>query len=99
MARFIISQDLLTTLRTWANLLRSLDFPGNIKGYEWEGEIVAGEVVSITHGLKVTPSRFVVTDCSIGSSPVIRADTPKATSQFFYVTSAGNFRGKLLILP
>lgn len=99
MARFSTSLDVLSTLRDWAVGLKKLTFSDNFAGYEWEGEIDAGETVKITHPLKVIPTRFVVTNAFLSSTPVIRPDSPTATVQFFYLTSASNFRGKVLILP
>lgn len=98
MARFSTSLDALGTLRDWAIGLKKLTFTDNFLGYEWSGSIEAGEVVKITHPLKVTPTRFIVTDIFEASTPVIRPDSPAATSQFFYLTSASNFRGKVLIM-
>jgi len=99
MAKFSIATDLLATIRNWSILLRNLTFADNFKGYEWEGSIVAGETVKITHPLKVIPTRFIVTDCEELSSPVSRPGIPKATVDFFYLTCSSNFRGKILILP
>lgn len=99
MARFTVFPDLIITLRNWSVLLRNLTFSDNFKGYEWTGEIVAGETKQITHPLKVVPTRFLTLDNIEGGLPVFRPGSPKATTDFFYVSCASNFRGKLLILP
>lgn len=101
MAKFIVGTDLINTLRSWTNLLRNLTFSDNFRGYEWEGEIEAGETVKITHPLKIIPSRFVITDVT-NSSPIIRPTTPKADNTFFYIkntATTSTFSGKILVLP
>lgn len=100
MAKFIVIDfDIIGTLRTWTNGLKNLSFADNFKGYEWEGEIPASEIVKITHPLKVIPTRFLVLDNFGGSTPLMRPDTPKADSQFFYLTCGSDFQGKVLIMP
>lgn len=98
MAKFGLLPDIRATLVNWVTALKNLSIE-NVKGYEWEGSFDAGEIVSITHPLKVVPTRFIITDCFLSSTPVIRPDTPAATAQYFYLTSASNFSGKVLILP
>ncbi len=101
MAKFSVGLDILNTLRTWTNLLRNLTFGDNFKGFEWEGTITAGEVMKITHNLKVTPTRFVITS-SKGTCLVVQSATNKATAEFFYIentASSSAFIGKVLILP
>ena len=101
MAKFSLRDDILGTLRTWLTELRNLTFSDNFKGYEWEGDITAGETVKITHSLKVIPTRFLVTQAK-GNNLLIMSDTPRATSDFFYITNTATtttFNGKVLILP
>lgn len=100
MAKFSVTEDILSTLKTWTNLLRNLTLGDNFSGYEWEGEITAGETKKIFHGLKVTPTKFLITHCR-GTNNVTEGDLPH-TDQFFYVknrASTSTFQGNILILP
>ena len=99
MARFTIGGDVIGSIRTWATLLRNLTFGDNFKSFEWSGEIVAGQTVTITHPLKVVPTRFIVLDSVDGASPVFRPSENTPTSDFFYLSCASAFKGKVLILP
>lgn len=99
MAKFSVLQGIPNTLKSWANLLRSLTFSENFRGYEWQGSFLAGETVKITHDLKVIPNRFIVVDSRESGAPVTRPALPKATADFFYITSVSDFDGRVLILP
>lgn len=100
MAKFSVTEEITTTLKTWTNLLRNLSFEDNFKVFEWEGEIEAGQTMKIFHDLKVTPTQFLITH-SRGTQNVTEGDTPH-TDQFFYVknrASTSTFIGTILILP
>lgn len=102
MSQFAILSSIESTLKRWAILLtKGLTFEDNFKGYEWEGEIPAGEEKRITHDLGVVPTRFLVTDAR-GATTISRSATKNPTDSFFYVqntNSTDTFKGKILILP
>lgn len=101
MAKFSVNNSsIIEVLRTWAGLLRGLTFGENFKGYEWSGEIDAGETVKITHGLKVIPTRFIVLSSRLVNT-IIKSETA-TTVDFIYLknnASTSTFTGKILILP
>lgn len=100
MAKFVVGKVIEDTLSTWSNLLGKLTFKENFIGYEWEGEIAAGEEKKITHTLKVVPTRFLVTEAR--ESNLLASGFTRHTTDFFYVKNRGTtstFIGKLLILP
>lgn len=101
MAKFSVTPiDIMMLLKGWAVGLRNLNFTDNFRGYEWEGDIEAGQEVRLTHGLGVIPTRFILTDMQ-GVGTIVRGDV-KATTQFFYVkniAASSTFRGKILVLP
>lgn len=100
MAKFSPGYDFLATFKSWAVGLKNLTFIENFRGFEWSGEIEAGETQKITHNLKVIPTRFLVIDAQ-GTNNIVRGSAA-ATSTYFYVknqASSSTFTGKILILP
>lgn len=100
MAKFSVLISPYETLRQWVSALRNLSFRDNFTGYEWTGEILPGEEKAITHGLKVIPTRFILTDAQ-GTNLIIRGDTKPTATHFFVtnVASSSTFKGKILVMP
>lgn len=101
MAKFnLYDLDIIASLKGWVIGLRNLSFEDNFKGYEWEGEIEAGEEVKIQHNLKVIPTRFIITDAT-GVGTIVRG-SERATITYFYLQNTATnttFKGKILIMP
>lgn len=100
MAKFTVGISLFKTLQDWVIKLRGLTFKENFAGYEWSGEIEPGEEVRISHGLKETPTRFIITQAK-GTCLLVMGET-KATNVHFYVkniASSTTFTGKIFIMP
>lgn len=102
MASFPLLSSIEATLRRWsASLAGGLTFSDNFIGFEWEGQINAGEEIKITHDLELVPTRFLVT-YSDGVNTLVRGPSKRATGKFFYIkniATSGMFSGKILILP
>lgn len=99
MANFGVTDDVLTTLKTWVVRLRQLTFGDNFRCFEWEGTLAAGKETTITHDLKVTPTRFLVLS---GEPALIKQGSGDTDAQFFSIKNVGStsdFTGKVLILP
>lgn len=100
MALFTLDKTVESTLSIWLTNLKNLSFFDNFRGYEWEGSILAGETKKIAHNLKVTPTRFVVTEAKDASTIIKGA--PSASPDTFYLKNASStstFTGKVLLLP
>lgn len=99
MAKFRALTNLLQTLKDWEIGLKNLSVE-NVKGYEWEGEILPTEEVQITHTLKLIPTRFIITEAN-GTNSIVKGEQP-ATTDHFYLKNIGlgeTFTGRVLIMP
>jgi len=99
-AKFTLGRVIEDTLSTWGNLLGKLTFSDNFLGYEWTGEIAAGEEKRITHSLEVIPTRFLVLESK--QTNLLAGGFTRNTREFFYLKNRGTtatFTGKVLILP
>lgn len=99
MAKISIFGSIERTLQAWMTNLKNLTFGDNFQSFEWEGIILSGQQMQITHNLKVKPTRFLVLDIRGGT---INRGSKPATQQFFYVENthvSEDFTGKILIMP
>lgn len=61
------ANEVRKAMESLQQILLTLNFKDNFRGYQWEGSIAASTEISVAHRLGVVPSGYIVTYCQGGT--------------------------------